>query len=616
MDEIALEERASHHRASNSVIGLCHSHSHLIDPSLHTYDSVLRIAKKLAEGTIHLGKEMSVIAVGLFGDDDIFPVLAAPTCKCKDNGDSTWRAAGHRLCLKTKLSVTSKLYGTLSHMQGLNLATGEGEITLDFDYKHIFKHEYLTIVVLCSFANYWTVRKGMKLVNSHTINSAVLARYLSWLPNQNEASILKLLNPDDPQDVPCAIELMQAIITLSKNEFNTAIMSVGECADIAAIKVLGAILESILLLFIDITLSLHQQKFWLIQTGDDHLEKLFGITWMRGQHNSAMNYSQALDCISTAKDINTDGCDLMRPWGANKYLGISDVEGVELSTNSTSLESLPNTAVSSELLLLVAGPTSIEEEPELDEDVLTLEEALTHDVAFGSPNIDHDPTIPSTSHPDTPALISGPGINPDDYLLVHGKYIHKETICRQVLNKHFIVKSLNRQELIIDMSSQGEKVVEITAPGLLVELVNPKTTCVCMHDDINSNKFFTLNNLGNMWIIEESALYLACDTLWCNACEHSISIKNILHISTPSDPSMFPYALPDGSAGIICSEASKRLAASESGPPSEYPLCGNKTDSMRAHVGIHILRASCGVTSIDNNLKQQVGLHQPCGFCG
>jgi hypothetical protein len=85
MDEIALEERASHHRASNSVIGLCHSHSHLIDPSLHTYDSVLRIAKKLAEGTIHLGKEMSVIAVGLFGDDDIFPVLAAPTCKCKDS---------------------------------------------------------------------------------------------------------------------------------------------------------------------------------------------------------------------------------------------------------------------------------------------------------------------------------------------------------------------------------------------------------------------------------------------------------------------------------------------------------------------------------------------------
>jgi hypothetical protein len=42
MDEITLKERALHHRASNSVIGLCHSHSHRIDLSLHTYDSTLR----------------------------------------------------------------------------------------------------------------------------------------------------------------------------------------------------------------------------------------------------------------------------------------------------------------------------------------------------------------------------------------------------------------------------------------------------------------------------------------------------------------------------------------------------------------------------------------------
>ncbi|KAG1869381.1 hypothetical protein DFJ58DRAFT_697675 [Suillus subalutaceus] len=37
---------------------------------------------------------------------------------------------------------------------------------------------------------------------------------------------------------------------------------------------------------------------------------------------------------------------------------------------------------------------------------------------------------------------------------------------------------------------------------------------------------------------------------------------------------------------------------------------------MRAHVGIHILRSSRGVTSVEDNLKEQVGLHQPCGFCG
>ncbi|KAG2745675.1 hypothetical protein P692DRAFT_20849795 [Suillus brevipes Sb2] len=135
MDEITLKERALHHCASNSVIGLCHSHSHRID--------------LLADGKVHLGKEMSVIAMGTFGDDETFPVLADPPASRPLEGtrteeqlgpifsfvtdrDSTWRAA-------TELSVMSKLYGTLSHMQGLNLATkNDGEITLDFDYKHIF----------------------------------------------------------------------------------------------------------------------------------------------------------------------------------------------------------------------------------------------------------------------------------------------------------------------------------------------------------------------------------------------------------------------------------------------------------------------------------------------
>ncbi|KAG0697506.1 hypothetical protein DFH29DRAFT_811628 [Suillus ampliporus] len=173
MDKIALEEMASHHRPSNSVIGLCHSHSHMVDPTLHTYDSALRIAEKLAEGTVPLGKEMSVIAIGAFGDDEIFPILAAPTCKCEDadkmvsivtlardhwretgaeehlgpifsvatDGDSMRRAAGHCMFLKHELSATSRLYGTLSDMPGLNLTTGDNETTLDFDYKHIIKRE-------------------------------------------------------------------------------------------------------------------------------------------------------------------------------------------------------------------------------------------------------------------------------------------------------------------------------------------------------------------------------------------------------------------------------------------------------------------------------------------
>jgi hypothetical protein len=46
----------------------------------------------------------------------------------------------------------------------------------------------------------------------------MLSRYLVWLPAYDEASITKLLHPDDPQDVPQAIELMQAIVEFSKSQ--------------------------------------------------------------------------------------------------------------------------------------------------------------------------------------------------------------------------------------------------------------------------------------------------------------------------------------------------------------------------------------------------------------
>ena len=39
----------------------------------------------------------------------------------------------------------SSLYGTLSNLPGLNLYTSDGGITLDFNYKHIFKREHLPI---------------------------------------------------------------------------------------------------------------------------------------------------------------------------------------------------------------------------------------------------------------------------------------------------------------------------------------------------------------------------------------------------------------------------------------------------------------------------------------
>jgi hypothetical protein len=52
---------------------------------------------------------------------------------------------------------------------------------------------------------------------------------------------------------------MQAIISLLKLEVDTISGDIGMCADMAAIKALGAILESLLVPFIDIMLSLQEQ---------------------------------------------------------------------------------------------------------------------------------------------------------------------------------------------------------------------------------------------------------------------------------------------------------------------------------------------------------------------
>lgn len=119
------------------------------------------------------------------------------------------------------------------------------------------------MTIILGWCTLLRTRKGMKLNNGHSVTSAVLARYLAWLPEQDESSITKLLNPDDPQDVPRAVELMQAIISLSKLKVDTISGDVGMCADMVAIKALGAILESLLVPFIDITLSLQEQVAFL-----------------------------------------------------------------------------------------------------------------------------------------------------------------------------------------------------------------------------------------------------------------------------------------------------------------------------------------------------------------
>ncbi|KAG0694088.1 hypothetical protein DFH29DRAFT_985348 [Suillus ampliporus] len=257
IDEMAQEEAAVYISQLNSVGGLCWTHSNLIDTTLHTYQSALGIAEALKSQKVHVGKEVTVAGAHIFGEEGVYPVLAAPTCKTAQqvgpawsfttDGDATRRKAGHKMFVHMPLSPFSLLYGTLSNIPGLNLFTGPGEVTLDFDYKHIMKC-YCTLL---------RSRAGMHLNNGRCINATMIERYLVWLPDVDESHARKLVYPDDPQDMPHAVELMGAVVKLAS--LLNLPDNVNVIADFDVIKLLAKILCSLLNPFIDVNLSLTEQ---------------------------------------------------------------------------------------------------------------------------------------------------------------------------------------------------------------------------------------------------------------------------------------------------------------------------------------------------------------------
>jgi hypothetical protein len=195
----------------------------------------------------------------------------------------------------------------------------------------------------------------MALCNGRIINPAVLTRFLARLPDQSADSVQKLLFPDDPQDVPRAVELMEAIIEFLACDFGE--VNADSAADLDSIRLLALVLKSILAPFITPDMSLTEQMthlstyahltftlfrlnrltfmsnqlygdsqsmiknaffclakqqqldptqpFYLFQVGDDPLEKLFGKLRMLGGHNSAMSYAQAIERLGHACDLQS-----------------------------------------------------------------------------------------------------------------------------------------------------------------------------------------------------------------------------------------------------------------------------------------------------------------------
>ncbi|KAJ7911680.1 hypothetical protein B0H13DRAFT_1875634 [Mycena leptocephala] len=301
------------------------------------------VVNAVRAGEIHVGKEFSVAAFSRHADTDYGakPVLIMPTCKkgwwqssaeilqkpiqawklspygeakhgprqeIASDGDGRRRAALYLICMHRRLGPDIPIYQFLCELErsGLNLYCGEDVLTMDFDYKHLFKR---LCTLLCS-------KEGM-LVNGVVVNKALLAHWLEKLSGQDwsDESIHALLNPKDAQDVPRAVKLLCLIADLQ--HLDTSGFTPSEKHTHRAISLLGEMFDALVEPFINPTLSLSEQitqlakfahiacalflkheahtkalnpqlKVFLCLLGDGVLEKLFGRSRMIGGHSPNM----------------------------------------------------------------------------------------------------------------------------------------------------------------------------------------------------------------------------------------------------------------------------------------------------------------------------------------
>ncbi|KIK97226.1 hypothetical protein PAXRUDRAFT_766452 [Paxillus rubicundulus Ve08.2h10] len=343
----------------NSVGGLCWTHSHRVEPVLHTYNSALHITNALKAETVHLSKEVTIAGAHIVGKDGFYPLLAAPTCKSEDasdmefifntlinawkatgadqrvgplwfiatDGDATRRKGGHKTFLHTTLPITSPLYGMLSNLPGLNLHTGNDLVTLDFDFKHVFKR-------FCTLIHSHAV---MYLNNGQCINSFLLKRYLTMIDGIDEAATHKLLYPDDPQDVPHAVSLMRAVITLSQiDPVKWALNSddpypnADKITDFDALKIIRHILDNLLQPYTNVNLTISEQVIHL-----SCFAHLLYASYRNQRHRLMPNQlyydsqSMALGHLGAAQDIG--GVFARQPdiVTGHRCLNLSRAEGVD-----------------------------------------------------------------------------------------------------------------------------------------------------------------------------------------------------------------------------------------------------------------------------------------------
>jgi hypothetical protein len=259
------------------------------------------------------------------------------------DGDSSRRRGGYATLLSHPLDPTGELWKVLHRLQGLNLFVGPQAVTLDFDWKHIIKRMSTCI----------RGKEGMS-IRGRVITPGLLAKYLKRC-GYNSDKVHALLQPDDAQNVICAIQLIKALQDVHRTLSLDTICDPAERQEIKAIRAFAQVYGSFVRAFTDHTLSLasqmrllstyshmavaiyrqektrfissqlyadsqtcvkntffclakqqlrdRRQPFFLFMNGSDGVERLFAMMRMIGGHKPNVNLLELCQNLSRGMDI-------------------------------------------------------------------------------------------------------------------------------------------------------------------------------------------------------------------------------------------------------------------------------------------------------------------------
>ncbi|KAF9779440.1 hypothetical protein BJ322DRAFT_1113248 [Thelephora terrestris] len=265
LDGVALEEKCRYVRSSDNVIGLCREHAGSLELRVQSTQSIIAIEEAVhtENPQAHYSSEATVAAIAPFRSSNTLRshllYLEAVrlrlerqwrTCgliwSIATDGEPTMRMGRFFLCMSHKLPPSDPLYSLLQNLPGLNLFTGENNVTMTCDPKHILKR----------FATLLRAREGI-LIDKSIVNKNHLLSHLIKLPYIDPSSVEALIDPADKQNVPKAVTLIQSLDQLKSLDITK--YNPSQTNEHNSLIAVGKVFSSFMNPFTDINMSLSDQ---------------------------------------------------------------------------------------------------------------------------------------------------------------------------------------------------------------------------------------------------------------------------------------------------------------------------------------------------------------------